>query len=106
MTMQNTLEEKIQSTDRRVKEILEEVEKTSAELDLILEELEATPGDLEEFFADPLRFSALEWEEIESEKKKLDEHLDCEMDNVRDPAKVRKKFAENGHVQQHWLFVR
>ncbi len=106
MDIENSLEEKIKRTDRRVQEILMQCQRDQEEFSQILLELGTSTQELQEHFSDPSHFSPSEWEEIEAEKNKWDEMLENELQQIRNPSEIEKKMGERRNIQEHWLFVR
>lgn len=68
-------------------------------------ELNLTPQQLHAFVDNPDNFSKENWEAMQQQKQKLDAKLQLDLQNIRDPLKTKKTYA-NRKVDQHWLFVR
>lgn len=106
MAIEEKLEEKIHRTERKLVELSLHIQRLSREYQEILEELALTPEQLKEFAENPANFPPPIWEQLQKEKKQMNEKLELELTNVRDANKTKKAIAERGTVQQHWLFVR
>lgn len=106
MPLQEKLENKIQQHQKKMKEISVSLEQLDRDYQQLLKEIALTPQQLQEYIENSENFTPPIWEQLQNEKKMLDEKLDLELSRVRDPIKMKEKFAENGVVQQHWLFVR
>lgn len=106
MVVEEKLEDKIQRTEKKLKELSFHMQRLNRDYQQLLNDLALTPEQLKEFVEDPNNFSPLIWEQLQNEKKKLDEWLNLELNNVHDANKAKTVYSEKGKVQQHWLFVR
>jgi hypothetical protein len=106
MAIEEKLEEKIHRTERKLIELSLHIQRLNHEYQDILKELALTPEQLKEFADNPENFPPPIWEQLQNEKKIMNEMLESELNNVRDANKTKKTIAERGNVQQHWLFVR
>jgi chromosome segregation ATPase len=106
MAVQEKLEEKIHRTERKLIELSLHIQRLNREYQQLLDDLALTPKQLQEFVDNPNNFSPVIWEQLQNEKKKLDERLNLELNNVHDANKTKAVYSEKGKVQQHWLFVR
>lgn len=106
MALEEKLQDKIQRQQRKMKEISISLERLDRDYQKIFKELALTPEQLQTYMENPENFTPPIWEELQNEKKKLDEGLNLELTRVRDPKKLKKTYSENGSIQQHWLFVR
>lgn len=106
MVINKNIEEKFQRTERKLKELSITLQRLNDEYQQFLKDLALTPTQLKEYVNDPANFSPSIWEQLQDEKKKLDEKLNLELSNLRDPLKVKEIFSEKGKIQPHWLFVR
>lgn len=106
MSLEQSLEEKFQTTQLKMQELTMGMEKLELEYQNLLEDLGLTAEQLQDYATNPDNFSQPIWEQLQNEKKQLDEKLNLNLNNVRDPLKVKKTLADRGHIQQHWIFVR
>lgn len=106
MSLEEKLEEKIQKTKFKMKELSLALERLNQEYHQLLEELASTPEQIKDYLENSENFTPPIWEMLQNEKKKLDDQLNLELSRVRDPLKLKKTFSENGSIQNHWLFVR
>jgi hypothetical protein len=104
--IEETLEEKIHRTDRKLKELLLHMQRLSHKHQEFLDRLALSPEQLKNFVENPASFSPATWEHLQNEKKNWEEQLNLELSHVRDANKTKKTLSERGQVQQHWLFVR
>jgi hypothetical protein len=106
MVIEEKLEAKIHRTEKKLIELSLHMQRLNCEYQQLLEDLALTPEQLKEFVENPKNFPPPIWEQLQNEKKKMDERLNLELNNVRDANKTKKVIAERGKVQSHWLFVR
>jgi len=71
----------------------------------LLEEIQVTPEQLTVFVENEQNFTEKNWEELQKHRSELDEKLQRELANIRDPLKAKQKQAQL-KVGPHWLFVR
>lgn len=98
-------DDKIQSNEKKFQELLVEFEQQEAEVDILLKEVGITSKQAETYLSNKQNFSHAEWEELERRKKGLDEKLKRDLENIRDPLKLKKKYAER-QIDPRWLHVR
>lgn len=106
MSTKETLEDKIQRTERKLLELSLMLKRLDGEYQRLLEEMSFTPKQLKDYVENPENFDPPIWEHLQNEKKMLDEKLNLELNNISDLMHTKKTLAERGKVQQHWLFVR
>lgn len=106
MSVEEKLENKIQRTERKLLELSIIMKRLDREYQKLMEELSCTPEQLKAYVENSENFSPPIWEQLQKEKKMLDEKLNLELSCVPDLAKTKKTISERGTVQQHWLFVR
>lgn len=98
-------EEKLNLNEKKIRELAIRHEKLDNDVADFLKELEVTPEQLTAFISKKENFTEENWEELQNQKKKLDEKLDVELKNVRDPLKSKKALASL-NVNRHWLYVK
>jgi len=106
MSVEEKLETKIQKTERKLLEMSIILKRLDREYQKLLDEMALTPEQLKAYVENPENFAPPIWEQLQNEKKMLDEKLNLELSCVPDLAKAKKTISERGTVQQHWLFVR
>lgn len=100
-----TLEQKIAKNEKAMQELLIQLAAIDRKNHELYNDLNITPEKLSAFLANPSNFKPEAWAMMQSERGKLDEKLKRDLNNIRDPAKAKKTYAER-NVGQHWLFVR
>lgn len=107
MSLDQQLKEKIQKTERKMKEFALHLERLDRNYQQLLHDLALSADQVEENdIQNAENFPPDIWEELEKEKRQLEEQLDLDLKCIRDPFKLKQSFQEQGIVQQHWLFVR
>ncbi|MBS4163698.1 Uncharacterized protein PRO82_001001 [Candidatus Protochlamydia amoebophila] len=106
MSLEQKIEEKFHSTQVKMKEISVGMGKLESEYQKLLKDLGLSNEEVHEFASNPSNYSAPIWEQLQNEKKQLDEKLNLNLNNVRDPLKVKKAFSDHATIQSHWIYVR
>jgi cytochrome oxidase Cu insertion factor (SCO1/SenC/PrrC family) len=106
MSLEQKLEANIQNTQLKMQQLAISMESLENEYQQLLEDLALTPEQLKDYAEDSSNFSPPIWEQLQNDKKKLDEKLDLALKSVRDPLKIKKTFSDQGLIQRHWIFVR
>ncbi len=104
-----TAQDKIKKNVKRLQELL----KLNSELDVkekhLFEDLNLTPKQLTKFLNDKETFCRSydeeSWEQLQTEKEKIDRKLVTDLQNIRNPQKT-KKALESLNVPRHGIFVR
>src|SRR5437016_125699 len=104
MSLEQKLEKNFHRTQKKMKELTIEMERLEREYQQMLKEFGLSSEQLKEFAENSENFSPPIWEQLQKEKKQLDEKLDLSLNNIRDPAKAKKALSEKGTVQPHWIF--
>ncbi len=91
--------------EKKIKELAIRHEKLDNDISDFLTELDVTPEQLSAFISKKENFTEENWEVLQKRKKSLDEKLEVELKNVRDPKKAKKALASL-NVQRHWMFVK
>lgn len=105
MLPNDNVEEKISLNDKKIRELSIRLEKLDSDVSEFMAELEVTPEQLSSFISHKANFTDNNWDQLQKHKKQLDEKLDVDIKNVRNPHKT-KKALDSLHVQRHWLHVR
>ena len=106
MPVEEKIEDKIQKTEKKLLELSVILKRLDREYQKLLDEMELPPEQLKAYVENSENFSPPIWEQLQNEKKKLDERLNLELSCIPDLSKTKKSLAEKGAVQQHWLYVR
>lgn len=106
MSDKKNLDHQLQQTMLKMKELSIKKEHLAHTYQQLLTDLAMTPEEVLTYAKNPDNFSPPLWEELQNEKKKLEEELELELSQVRDPLKTKKSLSEQGLVKPHWIFVR
>ncbi|MBA2369103.1 MAG: hypothetical protein H0V82_08795 [Candidatus Protochlamydia sp.] len=106
MSLKKALEEKIQNTQLKMQELSIGMEKLEDDYQELLKELGLTSEELQDYAENPNNYSPPIWEQLQSEKKMLDEKLNLALTNIRDPIKAKEALSERAAIQNHWIYVR
>jgi len=99
------LEQDITKNDLSAQQLMIRIDSLDREIKGLLSELNISPEKLSTFVANQENFTEENWQELQKQRQLLDEKLNKELSNVRDPRKVKKNH-EDRNIQRHWLFVR
>ena len=99
------IEDKIQSTEKKLTEFSICLNRLNREYQELLDTLSLTPEQLKEQEINNDIDSSVR-EHLQNEKKKLDEKLNLELENVIDACKTKKTNNDRANIKQHWLFIR
>lgn len=99
------IERFISKTDASIKENSIQQEALDKEVQELLKELKVTPQQIAAFISAKENFTMENWEELQEQRKILDEKLSRSLNHIPDPLKTRKTQAER-NVGRHWLFVK
>lgn len=105
MFLKDNIEEKLHLNEKKIRELSIRLEKLESDITNFLEELEVTPEQLSTFISKKENFTEENWLEIQKQKKQLDEKLDLDLKNVRNPLNSKKALASL-NVGQFWLHVK
>ncbi len=105
MFSKDNIEEKLHINEKKIRELDIRFETLENDISKFLQELDVTPEQLTAFISQKDNFTQENWEELQKQKKQLDEKLEVELKNVRDPKKAKKAFASL-NVGNHWLYVK
>ena len=106
MQSNNNYEEILQQNEKKLNELQKNLEKSREDYQSLLEELKLTPEQVSHFVNDQDNFSAAEWQLIQDEHQKLDMKLNLELNEIRNPQKVKQVQQEQSQIRPHWFFVR
>lgn len=106
MIFDEKLEVKIEKTEKKLAKLRMQLK----ELHVAHQEMLSLSGmsleDVNSFIEGRENFTDDEWELMENERIRLDEHLSKQLESVRDVKKNAQTLAEHGCVRPHWLYVR
>jgi hypothetical protein len=98
-------EQRIQSQQKKICEQEIKSEKLDKDIDALFKEAQVSPEKLSAYLSDKKNFSEEQWSALSQEKKKLDQKLERDLANIRDPNKAKKAYSSL-RIAQHWLHVR
>ncbi|MBS4169833.1 Uncharacterized protein NEOC95_000551 [Neochlamydia sp. AcF95] len=99
------LEEKLNINERKMRELAIRLEKLDEDTHAFLEELEISPEQLTTFISQKENFTDSNWQELQQQKKQMDDKLETELNNIRNPLQSKQIFSSL-NVARHWLYVR
>lgn len=100
------LRQKIDETNQKMTKLSQEFEQLNREYEELFGCLEINPDELADKVANQDNYSPQEWEELQSERKKLDEKLTLDLSNIPNLSKTKKNRKQLGSIERHWIFVR
>jgi hypothetical protein len=93
------------NSEQALLQLMIRVDALDREIKQLLDELQATPEQISTFLANRENFTPENWDELQQERKILDEKLKRDVENIRNPSKTQKAQADR-HVARHWLYVK
>lgn len=106
MFQKDNLQNRLQQNELKMRELTINLERLDLEYQQLFQEVGLTLAQIQTYISNEANFSQSIWEKFQKQKKELDEKLKLTLDNVTDPAHLKKKFSERGSIQNHWIFVR
>ncbi len=101
----DNLEQVSKKNDQALQQLLIRLDALDREVKVLLDELQVTPEQVSTFLANQDNFTPENWQELQDQRKTLDDKLKRDMENIRNPSKAKKTQADR-HVQRHWLYVK
>lgn len=105
MFFKNDIEQTIENNDKKLTDLETQHELLEQEIQKLYQELKLTPEQINTFISNPDNFTENDWKELQDQKQKLDAKLQLDIENIRNPLKTKKTYA-NRRVESNWLFVR
>lgn len=99
------LENILQLQEKKLVEIDIENERLDQKIEAFYEEFEVNEQNLSTFLSQETNFCKENWETIQIEKKKMEEKLKSDLENIANPFRLKKVYKQR-KVETHWLFVR
>lgn len=99
------LEQDIIKNNLALQQLLIRLDSLDQEINALLTELKVTPKQLDVYLSNPDNFTEKNWLELQKQRQLLEEKLQRDLANIRDPRKTQKS-QETRNVQRHWLYVR
>jgi len=94
-----------QALKRQLKEIERENEAFEREKVKLYEGLDMTPEEMHQALRDPSRYSKEDWKRLQELKKEMEELLDRDLKNIRNPEKAKAAY-ESRNLPPWALFCR
>jgi hypothetical protein len=95
----------IKKNEALLRELLNRAKELEKDEEKLFSELNVTPEQVSSFIAKPENFTVENWEKIKEEKKQLDQKLDRELKNIKNPLKTKKTYKDSV-IDNRWLFVK
>jgi hypothetical protein len=95
----------IGENEKKTKELEIKMETLGREEEEFLKTLKVTPEQLTVYIENEDNFSREDWTSLLQERKKLDEKLQRELENIRDPQKLQKAYSER-IIDNRWLYIK
>lgn len=100
-----SLETKIKKNEQKAEALFQEILTLYQQEKIFLDELKVTPEQLTTFISAKENFTEQNWETLNFEKQKLDQKLQTELNNIRNPKKTKKAYSEK-KIEGHWLYIK
>ena len=100
------LDNYIQQNETKIKSLSIHLENLNREIDTFFSELQMNLDQLSRYMSNQDNFTEENWGELMNQKKIMEDKLQRELDNIRNPIKAKSSQSSTQHVQRHWLFVR
>ena len=71
----------------------------------MLQEFNVTPEQLTQFVEKQENFTPENWDQLQAQKKELDQKLDRELKNIKNPLKTKKSYKSKV-IDNRWLYVK
>lgn len=95
----------IKKNEALLRELLYRAKELEKEEEKLFSELNVTPEQISTFIEKPENFTPDNWEEIQEQKKQLNQKLDRDLKNIKNPLKTKKAYKES-LIDNRWLFVK
>ena len=99
------IDENIEKIQKKIKEL--EIRNNKLDRDSIdlLTELKVSAEQLSQFIEDKENFSEKNWDQLQNQKKEIEQKLDTELNSVRNPLKSKETQKER-NIDHRWLYIR
>ena len=104
--MTSKARELIVSHEKQLKELVQKFESLNKEIDSFFEEIGTTVENVSTFMGNADNFDDETWDQMEQQRSLLNERLNRELANIRNPKRLEEKYSERHAIAPHWLFVR
>ena len=100
------LEQQSAKHELSMQELMIRIDSLDREVKTLLDELQITPEQVSHFVSSATNFTSENWEELQNQRKLLDEKLAMELSNIKNPTKTKEALQSQKNVARHWIFVR
>lgn len=101
-----SMEQKIENNEKKIAVLKMRLERYEKGLQEFFENVNVTPRELTDYLQTAANFEPEVWAHLEAFRAELDEKLQKELQNIRNPAKTSQTYAERKDIRQHWLYVK
>lgn len=98
-------EEQLLQQKKKSEELFIQMEALDKEVSQLLAELKITPEQVSIYLSNPDNFTRENWEELKKQRNILDEKLQKELNQIRNPLKMKQKYFERNNAR-YWIPVR
>lgn len=106
MLIEEDYKKKLDKNEKELKELIYKFESVNEEIDTFFAELGTNTESVSHFLSNEENFDHKTWDAMQQQRHKLNETLQRELENIRNPQSLKKKYEEHSRVAPHWLFVR
>lgn len=105
MLEQKNIPEKIEKTEKKIKELEFSNQKLDSDIKEFLEELNVTPDQLTTFCTDSSNFNEKNWKELKNTQEDLEATLETAINSAHNPLETKKKLSEQ-IIANRWIYVK
>lgn len=105
MNLNEDLEKKLAKQEHAINTLTLQLDNFDREVQEFLNNLDINLDKISTFVENKNNFSEDNWTELLKQRHALEEKLQREIQNIRNPNKI-KKAQDSLHVQRHWIHVR
>lgn len=100
------IDKNINLNETKIRAMSIQLENLNREIDEFFGQLQLNIDNLSSFMSNKNNFTEQNWDELNKQKQLVEEKLQRELDNIRNPLKTKASQASQMHVQRHWLYVK
>ncbi len=105
MYSEEEIEARLNKQELDAKALALRIERLDLQVQELMEELKVDPNQLNTFIENQSNFTEENWDELRLLRQGLEEKLQRELDNIRNPLKAKETQASR-RVDPSWLFIR
>lgn len=103
--MSHPLDQKVQTHEKQIHDLSIQLESLDRQVDDFLGKFNVSLEKINMFIEAKENFTDESWVQLSEQKKALEEKLQREIANIRNPTKTKKALASL-HIKRHWIPVR